>query len=71
MDETNKRLDAIMDRIDRAEVRFEKRLDRLEDKIEMRVVNLEKDVNAFKKWTATLFISLHAGAEFIKAKLGL
>jgi hypothetical protein len=71
MDETNKRLDAIMERIDRAEVRFEKRLDRLEDKIEMRVVNLEKDVNAFKKWTATLFISLHAGAEFIKAKLGL
>lgn len=60
-----------MERIDRAEVRFEKRLDRLEDKIETRVVNLERDVNAFKKWTATLFISLHAGAEFIKAKLGL
>jgi hypothetical protein len=71
MEETNKRLDAIMERIDRAEVRFEKRLDRLEDKIEMRVVNLEKDVNAFKKWTATLLISLHVGVEFIKSKLGL
>ena len=71
MDETNKRLDAILERIDKAEVRFEKRMDRLEDRIENRITNIEKDVNVFKKWTATLFIMLHAGAEYIKAKLGL
>jgi chromatin segregation and condensation protein Rec8/ScpA/Scc1 (kleisin family) len=71
MEETNKRLDAIIERIDKAEIRFEKRMDRLEDRIEERMTNIEKDVNAFKKWTMTLFISLHAGAEYIKAKLGL
>jgi predicted transcriptional regulator len=71
MDELNKRLDIIAGKIDQAESRFEKRMDRLEDKIENRMTNLEKDVSAFKKWTMTLFISLHAGAEYIKAKLGL